>query len=145
MKKSLICIFLMSIGSTAMASNLEVRGPLVLNWVKNLPALTSLQGPEGCEAISFSKDSNDSDAIVALKIGEQVSQGWLGIEGELQINSTTLSQDNYGGGIDGPQYHYQLKLEKSSNKLTSVQYRYYRISGIVFKKEKLLISIDCGN
>lgn len=140
MKFFLILISLMIVATSAQASNLSTRGPLVLGWIKGLPAISSLRGDAGCEAISF---SSDSDGIVELKLGEELSQNWLGIEGDVQINSTTLAQDYSGGGIDGPEYRVQIQLEKSKNQLTSVHYRYYKVSGVIFSHKELVKTFDC--
>ena len=97
--KSLFILFsLLSASTTAMASNLSNNGPLVQAWTKGLPAVTSLHGEAGCEAISFLKQS---DGTTDLKIGDKVDQGWLGIDGA-QIDSTTLTQKYSGGGIWHP-------------------------------------------
>ena len=140
MKNVFILVFLLSIGTNAMASNLSIRGPKVQAWVNGLPAVSSLHGEDGCDAISF---STDSDGLTDLKLGKKLSQGWLGIEGDVQINSTSLTQDYSGGGIDSSQYHIQLQLEKSGSQLTSVQYRYYKVTGFIFKREELVKIFDC--
>ena len=123
------------------AANLDVREPLVLNWINGLPPITVLHGDPECGQIIF---SNDSDGIIKLSLGNTISQSWLGIDGDVRISSDSLYQNYIGGGIDISKFHIQLQLSKNNNQLTSVQYRYFRVNGVVFSKEQLIKSINCS-
>lgn len=139
MKNLFVVTLLIYVGAAAQASNNKEQ---VQAWTKDLPMVTSLKGDLGCEAVSFPKEAGSE--IIDMKLGNQLTQGWLGLNGRVQLNATSLSQDYSGGGIDSSQFHFQLQLKKSGNRLISVQYRYYQVTGFIFKKEVLRKKFDCA-
>jgi len=114
---------------------------LVANWVQELPAVSSLQGDESCEAISFPQDPRSG--LTSLKLGDKVNQPWLGMDGDVNINDSVLEQDYSGGGVDTPQYRVKIGLHKENGRLLEVRYRYYTVTGFLFKKEALKKSFRC--
>lgn len=139
MKKYFFAV-LMTVPVIASASDFEAKKNQVAQWVQELPAVSSLQGDVGCEAIRFQQES---DGLTTLKLGEKVKQPWLGMDGDVEINQTMLAQDYSGGGVDGRQYHIRLGLKKSNGSLIEVRYRYYSVTGFIFKKEVLEKNLSC--